>query len=430
MSLDSTDPSTFHNPATFLLNLSRTGGDVVDYRSPGGELVFLVNHPKLAKRVLRNSEGLYFNPHHQYAVLVPLLTEEGALLLRLRHQRSHDVSSSDALENLHQQFARSFPRLRRQLQERVTDASNVTDVTEVLKAHSLQVMTAALFEVDISPFAQEFVAALDHTELGHLPHRRHLAAPMTKDKASATQRRIAAFIARSAVKRKEGREIRFPPHEWESLVTSVLRTVLNSYNALAISTSWSLRLLAQHPEWQTRLTTEAQQVLGRQTTLSKAIASLQDTRRFVQESLRVFPPAWVLGRNALQAHELGGVDIPTHSRVLVSPYAMHRRLPYWENPSEFQPDRFDDSRGVSLIAYCPFGGGARTCPAANLALACLQHLLAALTRSFHFQTISHSSPIPYGATSLQPYPHNILRIEPRHESTYYPDTPREALSPS
>jgi cytochrome P450 len=140
--------------------------------------------------------------------------------------------------------------------------------------------------------------------------------------------------------------------------------------------SWTLYCLALSPEWQERVAEEALSCDGHLT-----LDRLPITRRVAQEVMRLYPPAPLVVRSARADMELGGFKVRKGQPVTVSIYAMHRHKSVWENPGDFDPDRFLPDRNVPS-AYMPFGSGPRVCIAAQFALAEVMIVVARLLADF------------------------------------------------
>ncbi len=136
--------------------------------------------------------------------------------------------------------------------------------------------------------------------------------------------------------------------------------------------SWALYTLAQCPDWQTKVAEEAR-ASGGVFTLDR----LPITRRVVQEVLRLYPPAPLLVRAAAKTMNFAGFPLKKGHTVTVSIYAMHRHHKHWQNPDQFDPERFLPDRGAH-DAWMPFGAGPRMCIAAQFALAEITIVVARL----------------------------------------------------
>lgn len=167
-----------------------------------------------------------------------------------------------------------------------------------------------------------------------------------------------------------------------------------SANAL----SWALMLLSQHPEVVENMRSEIQEVVGNRSIQFAELQQLQYTRRVIEESMRLFPPAYAVGREAAVDEEILGEKIPRKAIVFISIYAVHHSRKYWDNPEIFDPERFSPERAkhIPRFAYMPFGAGPRMCIGEHFAMMEMQLLLALLIRRFDFELMD-SLPIPYQA---------------------------------
>lgn len=142
------------------------------------------------------------------------------------------------------------------------------------------------------------------------------------------------------------------------------------HDTIGETLAWTWYLLSLHPEIERKLHLEVSQVLGDRIPVVADLERLKYANMIVQESLRLFPPVWVIPRDAINDDEIGGYRIPAGSTVLLSAYVTHRHPEFWENPEAFDPDRFlpERSTGRPRHAYFPFGGGPRQCMGADMAI--------------------------------------------------------------
>lgn len=135
------------------------------------------------------------------------------------------------------------------------------------------------------------------------------------------------------------------------------------FENIATALTWTLYLLAQHPEAEGRLHAELDGVLGGRLPGAADIPRLAYTRMVFEEAMRVYPPVPRLVRTALRDYEVGGYTVPAGSLVVVSQYLMHRDPRFWEEPERFDPERFapEAKRARPAYTYFPFGGGQRRC---------------------------------------------------------------------
>lgn len=177
------------------------------------------------------------------------------------------------------------------------------------------------------------------------------------------------------------------------------------HETTAVSMAWTLHLLGQHPEVLSRLRTEINTVLGDCPVPSAEVfRSLTYTMQVVQESLRLYPPAWIMSRLAHQDDHIGPYTIPAGDTALVCPYLLHRDPVAWPEPEHFDPERFAPGleKDRHPYAYLPFGGGPRLCIGNQFALMEMQILLAMLLRAFAIRPVPDKRVTPNPLITLRP----------------------------
>jgi len=159
-------------------------------------------------------------------------------------------------------------------------------------------------------------------------------------------------------------------------------------NAVTVSgLLWTFYLLAQYPDVEARLHAELDEVLADRLPRVEDLPRLEYTRMLIAESMRLYPPAWTIGRRAAQDYAIGGVRIPAGSLVLVSPYVMHRDRRYFPEPLRFDPERWAPEVNASrpAFAYFPFSAGPRSCLGEHLAWMTMQLVVATIARRWRLR---------------------------------------------
>jgi cytochrome P450 len=217
------------------------------------------------------------------------------------------------------------------------------------------------------------------------------------------------------------REGRLDPTEVRDEVVTL---VIAGHETVAASLTWTLSMLARHPQVQEDLAAEFRAVLGRVTGSPPRRPAWRDlphlvrTRAAIEESLRLYPPAWLITRRALAADRVGGHEVPAGALVIVSPWLLHRRPDSWDAPEAFRPQRFLAApAGRPRGDYLPFGLGPRLCIGRDLALAETTLVLATLLPGRRVVAPPGSGPprVEAGVT-LRPIGGLSLRLDPADRS--------------
>ncbi len=191
----------------------------------------------------------------------------------------------------------------------------------------------------------------------------------------------------------------------EQLHDEVLTMFLAGHETTATALSWTLYLVARAPAVRAQLEAEVE-AAGPGV---DALPRLGLARRIVDESLRLYPPVWMIPRRTAAETELGGYRIPERSLVLLSIYALHRHPQFWERPEEFDPARFEAAAAEQRprFSYLPFGGGPHQCIGNSFALTEMALVLAAVARRFRLEVIDQEV-LPEPLITLRP--RNGIRV--------------------
>ncbi len=179
---------------------------------------------------------------------------------------------------------------------------------------------------------------------------------------------------------------------------------LAGHDTTALTLSWAWYLLAQNPTVYDALQAELATVLGGRSPTPADLPRLPYTERVMQEVMRLYPAAYMMGRQAVAACDLGGYRLAPGATVLMSQWVMHRDPRWFDNPERFDPDRWADglARRLPRFAYFPFGGGPRVCIGNSFALMEAQLVLATLARRCRFSLVPGPPVRPAPAITLKP----------------------------
>jgi cytochrome P450 len=140
-----------------------------------------------------------------------------------------------------------------------------------------------------------------------------------------------------------------------------LTLLLAGHETTAIALTWTWYLLSQHPLVEAKMHDELDAVLKGRLPAFDDLDRLTYTRMVLTESLRLYPPAWLMTRRNLEAYDLGDYLLPARTFILISPYLTQRDPRFFEAPEQFQPERWAQGYSGPKFAYFPFGGGPRQC---------------------------------------------------------------------
>ncbi|HMR04944.1 MAG TPA: cytochrome P450, partial [Polyangiaceae bacterium] len=155
----------------------------------------------------------------------------------------------------------------------------------------------------------------------------------------------------------------------------------------ALALTHCLYLLAQHRHVREQFHAELGAVLAGRLPTAEDAKALHVTERIIKESMRVYPPVWVIGREATREVELGGFAIKPGTQLILPQWVVHRDPRFFPDPEEFDPDRFlpERCKAWPRFAYFPFGGGPRVCVGNHFAMMEATLLLALFGQRFHFE---------------------------------------------
>jgi cytochrome P450 len=409
--MDTVQETTARDPFRYLMKLA-TERPVARYRA-GAEQAYLVSDPELIKHVLADNASNYtkdtaVNRVFKNAVADGLLTSEGTFW---RHQRKLmqpafrrerlSVLGSLVTETTEAMLARW---------KALADTDQVVEVSEEMSALTMQTTAKALFGADISGEVEEIgrkiAAALTilvspgRAEFQQASEQLDSLVASIVDERMRTPSGSVDLLAMLMEAKDEAGE-GMPRRQ---LLDEIITLLLAGYETTANSLGWTWYLLSRNPKALQRMESEVDSVLSGRVPTTDDLVLLPETRRVLEESLRLYPPAWILGRRALGADRLGDVDIAAGSVIAMSPYIVHRLERYWPDPESFQPDRFLTERmpGKHPFAYFPFGGGPRLCIGHNFAMLEAHLIVATIAQRYRLRLVPGHAVEPERLFVLRP----------------------------
>jgi cytochrome P450 len=200
----------------------------------------------------------------------------------------------------------------------------------------------------------------------------------------------------------------------QQLCDEVLTIFLAGHETTANALAWTLLLSSQHPGELAKVTAEVEAVLGGEAPTAASVQKLTRTRAFVMETMRLYPPAWMITRHAVNDDSISGYPIPRDSLVFTSPYVTHRHPSFFPNPEGFNPERFVDGGVPKELrsAYFPFGMGPRLCIGQSFAMMEAVLIFARILQRVTLSRIAGEAPRPQPSVTLRPAGPVLMDVSP------------------
>ena len=180
----------------------------------------------------------------------------------------------------------------------------------------------------------------------------------------------------------------------------------------AVTLSWCIYLLSRHPEARGKLREEVSRVLNGRTPTSADVGALRYSRMVVNETLRLYPPAFATSRTSIGADEIRGQRVPAGASVILGIHTIQRDPRFWPEPDKFDPDRFSPERSAGRhdYAFFPFGGGPRQCIGEEFALTEAALALAMISQRYDYEILPEIEVRPNPVFTLRPHPGVFVKL--------------------
>lgn len=409
------------DPLGYLLGLRRRYGEVVHVRN-GSRHVFLFSSPELVREVLVTRARSFVKGRGlQLARRVlgdGLLTSEDE-----RHQEQRRLTQQGFQRERVAAFGPVMVDCTRALGWR---AGQVVDCGEEMHRLSLDIVGRTLFDAEFSAQARVLAGVLNQGRrmfrwgylLFPIFERLERLLPPVRWLVARNRRRVdAALEPVIRAHRRRPREDLLSmliesgmSDEWvrDQAVTLLLAGIETTANALA----WTLHLLALHRHRQQAVREELGTVLGGRPPEAGDLGRLPVLESVLLESLRLYPPNWMISRIAREDVAIGDRVVPAGATCLVSQYVIHRDERWFPSPELFDPSRWERAPRASLprYAYFPFGGGSRMCVGEHFALLEAMLVLATLLQQWELLAVEGRRVAADPGITLRPLPGPRLRV--------------------
>lgn len=411
------------DPLKWLPHWAEEHGDLFSVSSRLGGIT-VVSNPELARQVLVERYSHYIEKSRSYAVL-RILMGNGLVTSSGEFWRGQRKLTQPAFHRrrLDAIFAMMVERSRSATERLAAEAKEPVDIAPVFSHLTLEIISRAMFSTDVESSAGavgRHIATLNETALKMLaqPWRfflpRTFPTPFSKTEFNA-RAALDSIVHGIIERRRQGAEdhddllgmfLSACDEETGRGMTNaqlrdeVMTMFVAGHETTANAMCWLLYLVATHPETETKLLEE---ITAAGDALDRGdITAFPYTRRVVEESLRLYPTIWSVGRCCTKEDELGGYHIRRGTNLIIPIIHFHRSEQWWDEPLKFDPDRFLPGRRPSAEIYFPFGAGARTCIGNQFALQELVIMSAVFLRRFRFSTVPGFEVVPDPLITLRP----------------------------
>lgn len=412
-------------PLPFFQNLAAQFGDLSYFRL-GPQEAFFLNHPDYIKDVLVTNHASF---HKGLALQrAKRLLGEGLLTSEDEvHRRQRRLAQPAFHRSRIASYAQVMTAYGSQTCTRWRDGDTLDMSAEMMQL-TLGIVGKTLFDADVVSDAQEvgeaMTVVMDLFNTITIPFFeliQKLPLPQLR-RFDTAKARLDAIIYRLIEQRRLAGEDRgdllsmlLLAHDTEvdggrmtdeQLRDELMTIFLAGHETTANALTWTWYLLSSNPEAEARLHEEIDRVLEGRLPDFDDVAKLKYTEMVLAETMRLYPPAWALGRLAMEDFEIGGYVVPRKSLVLMSQFVMHRDPRYFADPLKFDPDRWTTEARESRpqFSYFPFGGGPRRCIGEGFAWMEGILLIATIARQWQMRLV------PNHPVVLKP----VITLRPKH----------------
>jgi len=417
-------PDFNRDPLGFIEKLARDYGDVVRtqfFYVPA----YFIYHPDQIEQVLATDNKNFIKPlsfrtpFFQRLVGNGLLTSEGDFWRRQRRL---------AQPAFHRERINGYGAIMvkdcLKMLETWTDGETLDIHLEMMRL-TMEIVTHTLFNVNVTDDAEKVAAALA-TLVEPFGHQATLKWILDNRLPTPGNRRFHKTAARLdevvyriiSERRAGGNEdqgdllsMLLQAHDEDGsqmtdqqLRDEVITLFLAGQETTALTLTWGWYLLSQHPEAEEKLWQELDEVLGGRAPETGDMPRLKFTEMIVKESLRLYPPAYVVGRESVKDCEIGGYRVPASTQVFMPPWVVHRDPRFFDEPDKFKPERWtpEFTSALPKYAYFPFGGGPRICIGNSFAMMEIVLLMATIAQRFRLRLAPDQKVTIIPAMSLRP----------------------------
>lgn len=425
-------PRWISDPWNMLLQLS-TENDGLIYFRLGPHKVYFAWRPEHVKRIMTDGGDIYTRETRQYAIMRRGLGN-GLVTSNGDHWRKNRrlIMPCFTKERVEILGRRIVTIVRDHIETIAANDDKAIDFTVFMTQLTLRIICSTLFSSDIKRESVQLGEHLDCTVLSAnlmvsdpfelpswVPSRRHLAF-------ATSLRFVRSFVDEQISKRRKGQTkaddilsslIAIRDDNGKSLTDAEIRDeaitlCVAGYETTALAVSWLAFTLSANRDIQDRVIHECRRAAVDGQIGNAQVVKLPLLHASICESMRLYPPSWLITRSVAKDDEIDGVRIPKGSNMFVSPFVNHRHPALWDSPERFNPGRFLGENKIDMYRYFPFGVGAHSCVGRNLGLFETKLIAANLLLNNSFEYVGNSEPEFQGFITLRPKDGLTIRLKP------------------
>jgi unspecific monooxygenase len=398
-----------------------------------GHASFILNTPDAIRHVLVDNYENYTRTPPGIRVLRPMLGE-GLLLAEGRAWKHQRRTLAPAFTP--RAVATLVPHMASAIDDTIAElaaaSASPVDLREIMQRMTLEIAGRTMFSFGMVRHGhalRDFI--IEYGSKLARPHFLDLLLPLSWPTPQDISRRFfrkrwTQFVAMLiAERRAAGKSDGAPPRDLFELMVAardpetgeafsdaqlgdqVATMILAGHETTATALFWSLYLLALDPATQEELATEARAAAPGG---ALDIDRLKFTRAVIDETMRLYPPAFLIARAAAGPDTIAGRPVAPKDVILIAPWLLHRHEKLWQDPNAFTPQRFMTGAPPDRFAYLPFGVGARVCIGAHFALVEATLALARIIATFRVELVDKAPIMPIGVVTTQPDRSPLFRI--------------------
>lgn len=401
----------------------REFGDIVGYNFAGWPTIFINDSDAIEHILVKNHRNFIKNQaiwrHFRAVFGQGILTAEGETWQRNRKLAAPAFAGQQLLS-----YGPDIVSLTKAMLRTWTDGDR-RDVHPDIMGLTLRIAAKALMDSEVERDIEDMDHAVNDLIVemarrvkrptvipdwvplpGHIRYRRAIATGERVINRMIAERRSNGYDGRSdflsrlmAARDDDGNAL--PDRQ---LRDETLTMLLAGHETTALALSWTCYLLGQQPDIGRRMFEEVESVLAGRDATTEDLPQLKFTESIILETMRLYPPAWVIGRESVGPFEVGGYQFGAGTTVMIAPWVLHRDARHFDEPEAFRPERWLDglARRLPRYAYMPFGGGPRVCIGQRFAMIEATLILATIAQHFGVEWLSDHPVSPFPSITLRP----------------------------